>query len=237
MFDVRWLTRFGAVIVLIAAGPGGVIQAAIAAIDEAAQVSEWADRGPQFPAGETPRPTSTPYVPPVADAARASWSNTHSTYPATDIFVGCGAELVSPVAGVALEVRRVNAYDPAVDNPATRGGRSVAILGDDGVRYYLAHFDAIVAALEPGDLVAPGQVIGTMGQTGRASACHVHFSISPPCPGKEWAVRRGVVWPYGYLTAWRAGEQRSPAAEVQAWADANPNACAEAMADPFASDA
>ncbi len=71
-----------------------------------------------------------------------AWADTHSTYPATDIFNnGCGGAIVSPVNGVLLDVRRVNAYDPAVDNPATRGGRSVSILGDDGVRYYLAHFD------------------------------------------------------------------------------------------------
>lgn len=237
MFDVRWLSRFSAVIAVIAAGPGGVIAAAFDAIDEAATVNEWADRGPQFPVGDASVPTSTPYVLPVADAAAAGWSNTHSTYPATDIFVGCGATLVAPVSGTMLEVRRVDSYDPAVDNPATRGGRSVAILGYDRVRYYMAHFDTIAEGLEPGHGVTAGQVVGTMGETGRASACHLPFSISPPCPGKEWSVRRGVVWPYPYLAAWRNGEQLTPAAEEKAWAEANPDACAEAMADPFAADA
>ena len=153
---------------------------------------------------------STPYVVPVADAGAAGWGTTHSEYRATDIFVGCGATIVSPVNGSLLEVRRVNAYDPAVDNPATRGGRSVSILGDDGVRYYLAHFDAIADGLEPGVRVGAGDVLGVMGQTGRASACHTHFGISPPCGGKEWSVRRGVVWPYPYLDAWRDGAQTSP---------------------------
>jgi hypothetical protein len=49
----------------------------------------------------------------------------------------------------AIEVRRINSYDPAVDNPATRGGRSVTIVGDDGVRDDLADFDSIVDGLEP----------------------------------------------------------------------------------------
>lgn len=175
-----------------------------------------------------------PYGLPVADTDAAGWGDTHAAYPATDIFVGCGATLVSPVRGTVLEVRRVDSYDPAVDDPATRGGRSVAILGLDGVRYYLAHFDTIDPDLAPGDPVSLGEPLGTMGDTGRTSACHLHFSISPPCPGKEWSVRRGVVWPYPYLDAWRRGEQASPVAEVEEWAAANPTACADAMADPFA---
>ncbi|MGH9272947.1 MAG: M23 family metallopeptidase [Ilumatobacteraceae bacterium] len=179
---------------------------------------------------------STSYVVPVAAVDAAGWGTTHSTYPATDIFVDCGADVVAPVHGSFLEVRRVNSYDPAVDNPATRGGRSITILGDDGVRYYLAHFDVILDGFEPGGRVAAGQPLGTMGDTGRASACHTHFGISPPCPGKEWSVRRGVIWPYGYLDAWRQGNQLSPVEEVDAWVAANPDACATAMADPNAAD-
>lgn len=180
---------------------------------------------------------TTPYRIPVADAGAASWGTIHAEYPATDVFVRCGAVIVSPVNGVVLEARRVNAYDWAVDNPATRGGRSVAIVGDDGVRYYLAHFESIDDGIEPGVRVEIGQRLGLMGRTGRASACHVHVGLSPPCPGKEWSVRRGVVWPYPYLDDWRAGGQRSPVAEVEQWLAANPNACAEAMADPYAADA
>jgi murein DD-endopeptidase MepM/ murein hydrolase activator NlpD len=216
------------VIALLVSAAGGVAEAALSAISGGATVDEWAVRG---------EASSPEYVMPVADVDRAGWGDTHSSYPATDVFIGCGADLVSPVNGTVLEVRRTNAYDPAVDNPATRGGRSVSVLGEDGVRYYLAHFDTIVSDLKPGDDVTAGELLGTMGDTGRTSACHLHFSISPPCPGKEWSVRRGVVWPYRYLDAWRRGEQLSPVGEVEAWAAANPNACAEAMADPFAGDA
>ena len=228
MLDLRTLSRGLAVLALLVSVAGGDVRAALSAISGGATVDEWAERG----AASVPE-----YVVPVSDVGRAAWGETHSTYPATDVFVGCGAELLSPVRGTVLEVRRINAYDRAVDNPATRGGRSVSLLGDDGVRYYLAHFDAIAPELEPGDAVAAGEYLGTMGDTGRTSACHLHFSISPPCPGKEWSVRRGVIWPYPYLDAWRRGEPRSPVDEVEAWAAANPTACAEAMADPFAADA
>jgi murein DD-endopeptidase MepM/ murein hydrolase activator NlpD len=180
---------------------------------------------------------TTPYRVPVADIGAAGWGTTHGEYPATDVFVRCGAVLVSPVDGVIVEARRVNSYDPAVDNPATRGGRSVTIVGDDGVRYYMAHFESIDDGIEPGVRVAIGQRLGLMGRTGRASACHLHFGISPPCPDKEWSVRRGVVWPYPYLNDWRAGGQLSPVPEVAQWAADHPTACADASADPFAPDA
>jgi murein DD-endopeptidase MepM/ murein hydrolase activator NlpD len=182
-------------------------------------------------------PGGTPYVVPTPESG-ASWADEHSSYPATDIFVpsNCGGDVLSPVNGVLLEVRTTNSWDPAVDNPATRGGRSISILGDDGVRYYLAHFSAIDPPLAVGDRVGAGQRLGQVGDSGRTSACHIHFGISPPCPDKEWSVRRGVVWPYTYLDAWRDGVQLSPAAEVAQWSAANPTACADAARDPFAPD-
>ncbi len=231
------LLRWSTAIVASVGGLFGVGLTAGRLIDDAVIVTEHADRGVQLTLTTAPRPDSTPYGLPVAAVSRAGWSNTHAFYPATDIFVGCGAAIVSPVHGTVVEVHRVDAYDPAVDDPATRGGKSVAILGFDGVRYYLAHFDAIVDDLVVGDEVALGDVLGPMGDTGRTSACHLHFSISPPCPGKEWSIRRGVIWPYEYLDAWRAGEQRSPAAEVARWLADHPTACADAMADPVAGDA
>lgn len=232
-----WIARIVALAAAASMAVSGLADAFVSLIEDAAEVTEVAERGEQEQVGDPPPPTTTPYGLPVADAGRAGWGDTHSGYPATDIFVGCGATLVSPVHGTVLEVRRVDSYDPSVDNPATRGGRSVSILGFDGVRYYLAHFDEVVADLEPGAVVELGEVLGTMGDTGRTSACHLHFSISPPCPGKEWSVRRGVVWPYPYLDAWRSGEQLSPVAEVEQWVLDHPTACADAMADPFAGDA
>ena len=199
--------------------------------------------GAASPTTEATSPTSAPaapstaYVVPVADVAAAGWGTTHSGYPATDIFAACGADIVSPVDGVVLQVRTIDRWDPAVDNPATRGGRSVAVLGHDGVRYYLAHFDTIEPTVIEGERLAAGDPVGTVGTSGRSSACHVHFSISPPCPGPEWSVRRGVIWPYVYLDAWEAGDQIGPVDEIERWVAAHPDGCADAMADPFAADA
>lgn len=164
---------------------------------------------------------------PVLDAARAGFGDTHHDYPATDIFHpdGCGAALVAPVDGTVLDLRRTDPWTAAVDDPATRGGIVLSILGDDGVRYYMAHFRRLADALEPGVRVAAGDVVGEMGDTGRAGACHLHFAISPPCDDDEWWVRRGVIWPADYLRAWRAGENLSPVDEVESWANAHPDAC------------
>lgn len=230
----NWMASLVALVSMTVSTVAGFVEAAISYIDNPATVSQQADRGEQITVADPLLPTTTPYGLPVADADRAGWSATHSTYPATDLFLGCGATLVSPVNGTVIEVRRVDSWVAGVDDPATRGGRSVAILGFDGVRYYLAHFDTIEASLEVGQRVELGQTLGTMGETGRTSACHLHFSISPPCPGEEWRVRRGVIWPYPYLDAWRAGEQRSPAPEVKQWVLDHPTACAEAIAEAAA---
>ena len=171
---------------------------------------------------------STPYRLPVDPDLGPGWNPTHHDYPATDVFLGCGADVFSPVRGTVSHVRRVDAWDPSVDDPATRGGRSVAVVGDDGVRYYFAHFASIEPGIEVGDRVVDGRRLGAIGASGRASGCHLHVGISPPCPQEEWSVRRGVVWPYPYLDDWRAGGRRSPAPEVRAWAEAHPDACAVA---------
>jgi hypothetical protein len=168
----------------------------------------------------------------VPAGTNVAYARTHSGYPGTDVFAACGTPILSPVDGVVSEVRRVDAYSPA--HPATFGGRSVAVVGDDGVRYYGSHYDAIGPEIVPGYRVAAGDRLGTMGQTGDTSVCHLHFGLSVPCPGAEWSVRRGVVWPWPYLDAWRVGTNLSPAEDVAAWRSGNPGGCLAAMADPDA---
>ena len=59
--------------------------------------------------------------------------------------------------------------------------------------------------------------VATVGETGDASACHVHFGLSPVCGDVDWFVRRGVIWPWPYLDSWRAGGNAEPAPEIQQW--------------------
>jgi murein DD-endopeptidase MepM/ murein hydrolase activator NlpD len=169
---------------------------------------------------------------PIAAGTNVGYARTHANYTATDIFAACGTPILSPVDGVVGDVRRVDSYSAL--NPATFGGRSVAVIGDDGVRYYGSHYDTIEAATVPGARVSVGTVLGTMGKTGDTAVCHLHFGLSVPCPGAEWSVRRGIVWPWPYLDAWKAGQNLSPQDEVRAWRAANPTGCWDAMNDPLA---
>jgi peptidoglycan LD-endopeptidase LytH len=167
------------------------------------------------------------YVFPVQPTSAASYGRDHHDYPATDIFAACGTRVVAPTAGVVQEVSRIDRWDPIVDDGATRGGLSVSMVGDDGARYYGSHYRTIDGAIAPGVRVRAGQSLGTVGRTGSArdTPCHLHFGISPPCGTGDWAVRRGVIAPWPYLDAWRAGTARSPIREVTAWREANLARC------------
>jgi murein DD-endopeptidase MepM/ murein hydrolase activator NlpD len=168
------------------------------------------------------------YVFPVEPAEVASYSEAHHDYPATDIIAPCGTVVVAAHAGVVDEVGRVDLWDPAVDDPATRGGLFTSIVGDDGVRYYGSHLASVEPGLEAGVRVEAGQPLGVVGNTGNAEGieCHLHFGLSPPCGPGDWEIRRGVVYPWPYLDSWKAGGSESPAAEVNDWLAANPIRCA-----------
>lgn len=190
------------------------------------------------PPSSTAVPDTVRHVFPAAGKP-ASYGPTHHDYPATDIFAACGSAAVSPVDGLIVHWRPEDPYDAAADNPAFRGGRSAAILGDDGVRYYLSHFESLEPGLGVGSRVDAGDRLGAVGRSGNAENvdCHIHFGLSPDCPAREWSVRRGVIWPAPYLDDWRNARNTSPVDEIRTWAAAHPTACADAAGDPTAADA
>lgn len=174
----------------------------------------------QAPASAAPPKTTTakttPYRFPVV--GKASYAHTHHDYPASDIMAPCGAQVVSPVNGVVLEVTLKDTWTAKVNAGDTRGGLAWSILGDDGVRYYGSHASSIEPSIRAGVRVTAGQKIAKVGDTGDASACHVHFGISPACQKTgDWWIRRGVLYPWSYLDAWRAGKSKSPASAIAAW--------------------
>jgi murein DD-endopeptidase MepM/ murein hydrolase activator NlpD len=180
-------------------------------------------------------PTVVHHVFPVV--GQAGYSHAHHDYPASDIIAQCGLTAVSPVDGVIVHWRTDDQYDRSTDNPALRGGRSLAVLGDDGVRYYMSHFQTLDSGLGIGTRVSAGEPVAIIGRSGDAGACHVHFGLSPNCPTQEWAVRRGAIWPWSYLDAWRKGQNTSPSTEITTWSAAHPAACEQASAQPYAGDA
>ncbi len=178
------------------------------------------------PAATTAAPAagSGPYTFPIQPASGVTYARSHHDYPATDMFAPCGRPAVSPVAGRVDEVTLVDTWRKPPDDGATRGGLSVSVVGDDGVRYYGSHLRAVAYGIEPGVRVSAGQQLGEVGNTGsaRGTACHLHFGISPPRGPGDWEVRRGVVYPWPYLDSWRSGGQQSPAPAVATWSAAHP---------------
>jgi murein DD-endopeptidase MepM/ murein hydrolase activator NlpD len=149
---------------------------------------------------------------------RVDYGRSHHNYPATDIFAARGCAFVSPVDGRVDEVSRVDRWDGASDRGADRGGRSVSVIGVDGVRYYGAHLRWLAPGIRQGVPVRAGQLLGRTGDSGsaRGTPPHLHFGISWPTRPGIWWVRRGVVYPWRYLDAWRAALRLSPVRAVRA---------------------
>ena len=140
----------------------------------------------------------------------------HHTYPATDLVTKAGCRFVAPTSGIVDEVSRVDTWRSPPNLGITRGGLSVSIIGDDGVRYYGSHLRSIPQSIQPGVAVKAGRFLGKIGTSGsaRGTAPHLHFGISWPTPPDTWWVRRGIVAPAEYLDAWREGKDLSPVRAV-----------------------
>src|SRR5262249_24542268 len=126
----------GATALLIYRGSAGTSE------PDPASVSDTGPAGLAAPARSTPTEGPTPapgsptpphYVFPVV-ASNASYAHTHHDYPASDIIAPCGSKNLAVTDGVILEVNRVDTWHPKINAGATRGGLSVSLLGDDGVR-------------------------------------------------------------------------------------------------------
>ncbi|MBA3944811.1 MAG: peptidoglycan DD-metalloendopeptidase family protein [Herpetosiphonaceae bacterium] len=152
------------------------------------------------------------YLFPVQPARDVSYGTCHHDYPATDIFTPVGSVFVAVTGGVVDFVSYTDTWEPQTDDPVVRGGLSVAMIGDDGIRYYGSHLSQIAAGIQPGVRVAAGQRLGLTGKTGdaRFTPAHLHFGISRPTAPDDWRVRRGETSPYRYLIAWRRGINLTP---------------------------
>ncbi|HWH15584.1 MAG TPA: M23 family metallopeptidase [Miltoncostaeaceae bacterium] len=90
----------------------------------------------------------------------------------TDIMAPRHSPLVAVAAGNITRLTRVE---------TGLGGIYVWLRDRSGNEYYYAHMQSIAPDLTAGSPVVPGQVIGTVGNSGdaRRTATHVHFEIHP----------------------------------------------------------
>ena len=159
-----------------------------------------------------------------------TYSKYHHDYPAADIFGKKGCAFVAPTAGVVDEVNAVDRWSGKTNLGPDRGGLSISIVGDDGVRYYGSHLLKIEAKIIPGYRVATGEKLGEIGSTGsaRGTKAHLHFGISYPTEKGIWWIRRGVglekgkTSPWKYLQAWQAGNDLKPKVVAPAVLPAEP---------------
>ena len=189
------------------------ITAAVAATQPPATVAQpTIEPATPIPAATATRAPAAKYVFPVKSDGKISYGKVHHDYPATDIFCPIGSLFVAVTSGVVDFVSREDTWDPSINDGSTRGGLSVAIIGDDGVRYYGSHLSQVADGIEPGVRVAAGQQLGLTGRSGdaRVTDPHLHFGISHPTTPSDWAVRRGEISPYPYLQAWQRGKSMRP---------------------------
>lgn len=130
------------------------------------------------------------------------WGSTATTFGArggahqgVDMFAACGTPLVAASAGV-VKTRKFE----------TRAGNYVVLTGTPmGEDQVYMHLEA-PSPLGVGDAVAPGTVVGKVGDTGDADGCHLHFELWS-APG----------W-------YEGGSPRDPTADLTAWSSAAGNA-------------
>ncbi len=148
----------------------------------------------------------------------------HLNYPATDV-EGCYAKVLAPTSGVITQTRRKDKWVEEINDPGTRGGLTITLVGDDTVRYFFAHLGRVKVII--GQRVEAGDWIGVIGSSGNAriTRCHVHLGMSRICPLAEINLLQGELWPWRYLDAWRRGIQLSPRKAKNTLIQKFPNRC------------
>jgi murein DD-endopeptidase MepM/ murein hydrolase activator NlpD len=151
------------------------------------------------------------YIFPIANCT-VKYGKYHHDYPATDIQAKKGCAFVAPINGIVDEVVYKDVWSGKTNKGEDRGGLSVSIVGSDGVRYYGSHLSVVETGIATGVAVVAGQKLGEVGATGsaRGTAPHLHFGISWPTKSGVWWVKRGMLYPWKYLDAWKAGKDLSP---------------------------
>jgi murein DD-endopeptidase MepM/ murein hydrolase activator NlpD len=115
--------------------------------------------------------------------AVGSWSRYHTGF---DFSAGIGTPVRAPTAGVVTN---------AGLGPASGwAGNYVAIRYPNGTHTLMAHMSTVSVSV--GQTVSPCQVVGAVGQTGRAFGPHLHFEVYPA------GVRPGDVYSAVDPTSW-----------------------------------
>ncbi len=160
----RWRNRLLAMLVLLALA----LAAAWAWQQPFALQARLAWRLARMPAPTAlPMPVDGVRARQVADTFGAPRGNDRQ-HAGVDIFARVGTSVRSTTPGIVIAVR-----------DRELGGRQVWVLGPAHERHYYAHLRDWAPGLAAGDIVAPGNLLGSVGNTGNARTTppHLHYGI------------------------------------------------------------
>jgi murein DD-endopeptidase MepM/ murein hydrolase activator NlpD len=123
------------------------------------------------------------------EGARFGAARSGHTHQGQDVLAACGTKLVAAQGGTVV----YSGYQSAA-------GNYIVIHGVDGMDNAYMHL-AQPSAFGEGDKVFTGQQLGVVGDTGDATACHLHFEIWT-APG--WYNGGHVIDPLPALQSWDA---------------------------------
>jgi murein DD-endopeptidase MepM/ murein hydrolase activator NlpD len=126
------------------------------------------------PATTAPPPPSSGGACPVAGAVLFgdTWGDPRSggrSHQGVDMMAAAGTPLAAIYSGtVSLKINSL-------------GGNTIWLTSGSGDQYYYAHLQSYASGLASGQSVSEGQIIGTVGSSGNASASfpHLHFEYHP----------------------------------------------------------
>ena len=95
-----------------------------------------------------------------------NWGKIHPRN-AVDIANSCGAPAVASAQGLVADI--------SLDSWSGGYGHYIVLSHPNGMKTHYAHLDQIFVSL--GQYVKQSDLIGTVGRTGDASGCHVHFEV------------------------------------------------------------
>lgn len=160
-------------------------------------------------AGKRPRRSSAPARTAVA-AIRAFPLDPAATFTRTRNFgeqrgghVHEGEDILADRGVAELAVDDAVIAEVAAEGDNGGRGRYVELRRADGTEFVYYHLDTVDPALAPGIAVTAGQRLGTVGDSGRASATHLHFEVHvggrpvDPAPYLDAVQRTGSTAPAG----------------------------------------
>jgi murein DD-endopeptidase MepM/ murein hydrolase activator NlpD len=151
------------------------LRAAVDAAERSLAEARTASQGAAFAVAGTPVLADPSfggdYVFPVGGGASVvSVGAEHHDYPAADIAAPAGSPVYALAAAVVVNSWR---------EPDERCGIGATIRTEDGLTWTYCHLSYLDPHVEPGQVLAAGDLVGLVGSTGHSTGPHLHLQLQP----------------------------------------------------------